>query len=131
MKKPYWLEKADILAVHDELLAWFGGLEGVRDPGLLDSAMHKPKLKFQYEEPSLFEMAAAYAAGIVGNHPFSDGNKRTGFVAAALFLEINGLSLTVPEEEAVLMTRGMAAGEIEEAAYAKWLEAGAIRKEKN
>jgi len=129
MKEPYWLEKEDILAVHDELLDLFGGLEGVRDPGLLDSAMHKPKLKFHYEEPSLFAIAAAYAAGIVGNHPFSDGNKRTGFVAAALFLETNGFRVTVPEEEAVLMTRGMAAGEIGEAAYAKWLEEGALPQE--
>lgn len=124
MREPFWVEKKDVLAVHGELLAWFGGLEGLRDPGLLDSALHKPKLKFQYENASFFVMAAAYAVGIVGNHPFLDGNKRTGFVVAALFLEINGFPLTVPEEEAVLMTRGLAAGEIEEAAYAKWLEAG-------
>lgn len=124
MREPVWIEKDVILSLHNELLAWFGGLEGIRDEGMLESAIQKSKQWFHYEEPSLFELAASYAAGIIQNHPFMDGNKRTGFVAAALFLESSGLRLTVPEEEAVIMTRGMAAGEIEAAAYAQWLQAG-------
>jgi death-on-curing protein len=118
------MEKDLILGLHSELLAWFGGLDGIRDQGMLDSALQKPKQWFHYENPTLFELAAAYAAGIVQNHPFLDGNKRTGFVAAAVFLESNGHRLTVPEEEAVIMTHGLAAGEVEAAAYAKWLEDG-------
>lgn len=128
MKEPVWIEKDLILSIHNELLAWFGGLDGIRDEGMLESALQKPKQSFHYGEPSLFELAASYAAGIVQNHPFLDGNKRTGFVAAALFLESNGLRLTVPEEEAVIMTRGMAAGEVEAAAYAQWLEAGTEKR---
>lgn len=121
MKEPVWIEKDLVLSVHNELLAWFGGLESMRDEGMLDSALNKPKQRFQYEKFSLFELASAYATGIVRNHPFLDGNKRTGLVVAALFLESNGLRLRAPEEEAVIMTRGLAAGEIEEAAYARWL----------
>ena len=121
MKEPLWLSKALILAVHDRLLADYGGRSGVRDEGLLDSALGKPQNLFAYGKPSLFELAASYAFGIVKNHPFIDGNKRTGFVAAAAFLDSNGYELTASEVEATLKTLGLAAGDVSEAQYAAWL----------
>ena len=122
MSDPVWIETADALAIHGELLQRFGGAAGVRDEKLLKSALDRPKNLHAYGEPSLFEMAAAYAAGIVKNHPFLDGNKRTGFIAAALFLESNGLHFQAPEEQAVERTFALAAGAIKEADYATWLE---------
>lgn len=104
------------------MLQRFGGLDGVRDEGLLESALNRPRHLFAYGSPSLPELAAAYAAGIVQNHPFIDGNKRTGFMAAALFLEVNGLSFQAPEIEVVERTLALAAGAIEEAEYAAWLK---------
>lgn len=130
MKEPYWLNKEGILAIHGELLARFGGMSGIRDEGMLESALNRPIHVFHYSEPTSFPvLAAAYTASLVGNHPFLDGNKRIGFMAAYTFLGINGLSLTVPEEQAVLMTRGLAAGEVGEAAYAQWLEDGTTPRE--
>jgi death-on-curing protein len=122
VKEPVWLSRAAILAVHEELLERFGGLAGVRDEGLLESALNKPLHLFAYERPSLFDMAAAYAYGIVKNHPFLDGNKRTGFIAAYVFLGINGLNLDAPEEEAVERTLALAAGAIRAPAFAAWLK---------
>lgn len=130
MKEPYWLNKEMVLAIHGELLARFGGMAGIRDEGMLESALNRPIHVFHYGEPtSLAVLAAAYTASLVGNHPFLDGNKRIGFMAAYTFPGINGLSLTVPEEQAVLMTRGLAAGEIGEAAYGQWLEDGTTPRE--
>lgn len=121
MKEPRWLNRALILAIHGELIARFGGSEGIRDEGLLDSALGRPVMRFQYDQPDLFDLAASYADGIVNNHPFLDGNKRSGFVAAFTFLGINGQRLVAPEEQAVLQTLGLAAGEVGEADYAQWL----------
>lgn len=120
--EPIWLTVQDCRACHALLLARFGGLDGVRDPGLLESAVQRPQNLWQYGTPSLFETAALYAHGIVKNHPFLDGNKRSGFLAAALFLEMNGFVFTAPETEAVLMTVDLAAGRIEADLYARWLE---------
>ena len=122
MSEPIWIDVADCHAFHGEMLERFGGLEGVRDGGLLDSALNRPRHLFAYGKPTLFELAAAYATGIVKNHPFVDGNKRTGFLAAALFLEINGHSFTASEEEVVERTLALAAGAIGEADYAIWLK---------
>ena len=105
------------------MLERFGGLEGIREEALLDSALHRPQHLFRYGSPSLFEMAAAYAVGIVKNHPFIDGNKRAGFMAAYIFLGANGEFLDAPEVEAVDRTLALAAGAIGEAEYAVWLEA--------
>lgn len=126
MKEPIWVDVSDGYAFHEEMLAMFGGLSGLRDEGLLRSALNRPQSLFQYKTPSLFEMAAAYAQGVVKNHPFLDGNKRCGFVAAALFLEINGLKFTAPEEEVVAYTRSLAAGEIGADEYAAWLKKSCI-----
>ena len=122
MNEPEWITREECLAMHEKLLAWFGGLEGIRDDGLLDSALNKPRQQLTYGNPTVFDLAAANAFGIVKNHPFLDGNKRAGFVAAALFLETNGFRFQAPEEEAVLETLALAAGESTESAYAAWLE---------
>ncbi len=122
MKEPFWIPSAVVLAIHNEMLVRFGGSSGVRDPGMLESALAKPQQLFHYGEPTLFEMAASYACGIVKNHPFIDGNKRTGFMSAYTFLGANGWELIAPEPEAVIQTLGLAAGEITESDYALWLE---------
>ena len=123
MKEPVWIDATDVHAFHLEMLSMFGGLAGVRDEGLLDSALTRPQHLFAYEKIELFDLAAAYALGIIKNHPFLDGNKRAGFMTAALFLEVNGLRFEAPEEEVVLQTLALAAGEIDQAAYATWLKA--------
>jgi len=122
MKEPIWLERADCLAIHEMMLAQHGGLAGVRDEGLLESALAKPRNLFAYGSPTLFGMAAGYAAGIILNHPFLDGNKRTGFMVAATFLELNGLTFTASEESVVEKTLALAAGTLKEAGYASWLK---------
>ncbi|MCB1232412.1 MAG: type II toxin-antitoxin system death-on-curing family toxin [Verrucomicrobiae bacterium] len=124
--EPHWLDAVDVLAFHEDLLSRFGGSAGIRDRGLMESALNRPVQLFHYGTPSMFEMAAAYGAGIVKNHPFVDGNKRTGFIAAALFLELNGYHFGSTEEEAVERTLALAAGAIEEADYAAWLERTSI-----
>jgi len=121
MNEPIWVDLSDCLSFHDEMLARYGGLAGVRDQGLLESALHRPLQLFAYETPSLFQLAACYAGGIIKNHPFLDGNKRAGFMAAALFLEINGLRFSASEEDVVIHTLALAAGDIDEAQYALWL----------
>ena len=127
MSEPVWIEVVDCLTIHEELLARFGGLAGVRDRGLLESALNRPNQLLHYGKPDLFDLAASYAAGIAKNHPFLDGNKRAAFMVAALFLEINNVRLSASEEDAVLQTLGLAAGEISEKAYAVWLRASCSR----
>jgi death-on-curing protein len=127
VNEPAWVDREDCLAMHEKLLDRFGGLKGIRDEGLLDSALNKPKHQYSYGSPSIFQMAAAYALGIVKNHPFLDGNKRTGFIAAALFIESNGFSFQATEEEAVLQTLALAAGETSEADYADWMERNSVQ----
>jgi len=122
MKEPVWLDREFLMGLQTELLSRFGGLEGVRDPGLLDSALNRPLHLYSYGDPSLFDLAAAYAHGVVKNHPFLDGNKRVGFMAAYTFLGANGYHLQAPETEAVLRTVALAAGKMEAGAYAEWLE---------
>ena len=126
MRDPVWVDREDCLAMHEKLIERFGGLQGIRDEGLLDSALNKPLHVFNYGKPTVFELAASYALGIVKNHPFLDGNKRTGFVAAALFIEANGFSFQATEEEAVLETLALAAGERAEADYAAWLARNSV-----
>ena len=121
-----WVDREDCLAIHEKLIERFGGLQGIRDEGLLDSALNKPLHVFNYGKPTVFELAASYALGIVKNHRFLDGNKRTGFVAAALFIEANGFSFQATEEEAVLETLALAAGERAEADYAAWLARNSV-----
>ncbi len=128
MKEPVWLDRIDCLAIHEMMLAQHGGLSGVRDEGLLESALAKPRNLFAYRSPTLPEMAASYAAGIIHSHPFIDGNKRTGFLLAATFLELNGLTLNATEESVVEETMALAAGHLNESDYAAWLESGSSRR---
>ena len=122
MNEPIWLDSQDLYVLHNQLLARFGGLEGIRDEGLLESALYRPVQKFQYEPNStLPELAASYSYGIARNHPFFDGNKRSALLAAIVFLGINGMKLHATEEEAVLETLALAAGERTEDEYAFWL----------
>jgi death-on-curing protein len=122
MKEPIWIPREVVLATHDALLNRFGGLAGVRDEGLLESALLRPQNLFSYGETSLFAMAASYSVGIIKNHPFLDGNKRIGFMAAYIFLGANHLSVEATEEEVVERTLALAASAIGEADYAAWLE---------
>ena len=126
MNEPNWVDRQVLLAIQSELLNRFGGLAGIRDEGLLDSAINKPKNLFAYGQPTVFELAASYATGLVKNHPFLDGNKRIGFMAAYVFLGANGWSLEATEEEAVLETLALAAGERAEVDYAAWLARNSV-----
>ena len=123
MKEPEWITREECLAIHEMMLAQHGGLAGARDETLLESALAKPQNLFAYASPTHAEMAASYAAGIIHNHPFLDGNKRTGFMLAAVFLEVNGYVLTAAEESVVENTLAFAAGKLTEADYASWLNA--------
>ena len=123
MKEPQWVLRETVLALQERLLAEFGGLSGLRDEGLLESALNRPLHRFHYGRPTLFDLAAAYAFGIVRNHPFIDGNKRIGFTTAVVFLEINGLEFLAEEADAALRTLALAAHDLEENGYAKWLKA--------
>lgn len=123
MAEPVWLETEAILRLHLEQLDEHGGGLGVRDEGLLDSAMSRARNRYVYGETDVVVLAAAYASGIVGNHPFIDGNKRTGFIAMALFLEVNGLTVTAEEADVVLTMLALAAGAIDDDAFAAWLRA--------
>jgi death-on-curing protein len=117
-----WLQEDVILAVHDRLLAVHGGAAGLRDRGLLDSAMARPQNLAGYGSPDIFQLAAAYAGGIVHNHPFVDGNKRMGLMAAFIFLSRNGWDLSSSEADATRTMLSLAAGETSEEQLAAWLE---------
>jgi death-on-curing protein len=124
MKEPVWLEERDALVLHDRLLALHGGASGVRDAGLLASALARPQQYFSHDEkPNIIHAAALYTAGIVSNHPFVDGNKRTGFVMGILFLELNGHAFTASEEAAAQAVIALASGMLDEAGYAAFLAA--------
>lgn len=117
----YWIEKEVILAVNEEQLADHGGAVGVRDANLLDSALARPRNLVAYGDPDIAELAAAYAYGIIRNHPFVDGNKRTGLVAAELFLALNGYELTASDENCVLTILNVADSSFSEADLCKWI----------
>lgn len=122
-----WLDPAVILAVHEEQLSEHGGAAGVRDAGLLESALSRPRNLAHYGQPDGFELAAAYAFGLARNHPFIDGNKRSAFVATELFLMLNGWRLTATDVDCVMVMLSLAAGEIDEAHFARWLRERAQR----
>jgi death-on-curing protein len=126
-KEPLWIEERDVLAIHDRLLALHGGATGLR--GLLESALARPRQHYAYAGTSaIVEMAALCTAGIVRNHPFVDGNKRTGFVIGVLFLELHGLDFKAREEDATQAVMALAAGTIDKAGYAAWLRSNAKRE---
>lgn len=127
MKKPVWVLREVVLLAHEQSLAQFGGSSGIRDEGLLDSALGRPQNLFAYGKPGIFDLAASHGFGIVKNHPFIDGNKRAGFVVALTFLQLNGWRLEASEVDAALRTLALAAGEMTEADYAEWLKANSKR----
>jgi death-on-curing protein len=127
MKEPYWLTREECLALHEMMLSQHGGSEGLRDENMLESALAKPRQLFAYGKPTMSDLAASYVFGVVKNHPFIDGNKRTGFMLGAGFLERNGYEFHASEAEAVVRTLALAAGELSEAEFAAWLKANSWR----
>jgi len=122
MTTPIWLEMEAVLAMQEELIRIFGGTSGIRDAGLLESALDRAKNIHSYEpESTLHRLAAAYANGIIRNHPFIDGNKRAGFMCAYTFLLINGLEIEAAEAEVVEVTLALTTGDLSEEEYAAWL----------
>jgi death-on-curing protein len=120
MTDPVFVAEEIVLAIHEEQLAEHGGLVGIRDHGLLSSALSRPLMKAQFGEVDLAVLAAAYAYGIARNHPFLDGNKRTALAVSETFLELNGVALTASDQEAVITFLALAAGEFTEEALADW-----------
>lgn len=116
-----WLASDVMLAVHEEQLVEHGGGAGVRDVGLFESAMARPRNLALYGEPDACDLAAAYGYGLARNHPFIDGNKRTAFVAVELFLLLNGFELVADDAACVLTMLAVASGTLEEPAFAQWL----------
>jgi death-on-curing protein len=131
VKEPIWIDERDALALHDRLLALHGGAAGLRDAGLLKSALARPQQHFaNAESADIMDMATAYTAGVVRNHPFIDGNKRTGFVVGILFLELNGYHFRASEEDAAQAVLELAAGNVDETGYAAFLRANVKRGNK-
>ena len=117
----HWVDKRSLLLLHDESLATHGGASGIRDEGLLDSALARPLNLVAYGEPDIAELAAAYASGLVRNHPFVDGNKRAAFLATGIFLAINGFRLVADQAEATAAVLALATSELDEPSFAAWL----------
>ena len=121
-RTPRWLDQQALLLLHEESLSTFGGASGLRDEGLLDSALHRPRNLHELGGVSdLSALAAAYAHGLSRNHPFVDGNKRAAFLAIGVFLAINGRRLTASPVEAVVAMTALAAGELDEPTLAAWI----------
>jgi len=126
---PVWIEKSALLFVHAQVLSEHGGREGIRDEGLLDSALTRPKnLHFCDHVTDLSAPAACYAMAIVRNHPFIDGNKRVAFVALALFLALNGLGLAAEQVDAYHQINGAAAGSVDEQQLGKWIKQNIVKE---
>jgi len=121
MKEPVWILKEVVIALHQMLLAEHGGMPGLRDEAMLDSALSRPRQYFAYSNnPSIFDLAAAYCYGLTQNHPFIDGNKRIALTIAATFLELNSYSLYAPEPDAVLIMEQLASNDLTEDDIANW-----------
>ncbi|MES2099082.1 MAG: type II toxin-antitoxin system death-on-curing family toxin [Pseudomonadota bacterium] len=118
-----WLDKRLLLILHDESLAEHGGASGLRDEGLLDSALARPLNLLAYGNPDAADLAAAYGLGLAKNHAFVDGNKRAAFLAVGLFLALNGHRLNASQADATLTVMSLAAGEIDETEFARWIRA--------
>ena len=123
MMEPVWVEKAALLHLHAKTLARFGGAEGLRDEGLLESALARPRNAFHYDgQKDIAALAASYAFGLARDHPFTDGNKRMAFMAMGLFLRINEWELDCDIVEAIQAMMALAGGEIDEDQFAAWLK---------
>ena len=127
MKEPNWLLSDIVISVHQMLIAEHGGVLGIRDKTLLESALARPKQNFSYSDnSSIFELAASYSYGLAKNHPFVDGNKRVALTAGAIFLELNGYEFNASEPETVIVFEQLAAGKMTEAELAKWYSDSSI-----
>ena len=123
MTEPRWITQRGLILLLEESLAEHGGLAGIRDQGMLESALARPRNQFAYEGADLAQLAAAYAFGIAKNHPFVDGNKRAAFAAAGLFLLKNGIELSAPQPETYAMMIALASSETGEEQFADWMRA--------
>jgi len=123
-----WVDKRALLLLHDESLAEHGGATGIRDEGLLDSALARPLNLDAYGIPDFADLAASYAIGLAKNHGFVDGNKRAAFLATGLFLYLNGYRLQVSQADATLTMLAVAAGEMDEATFADWLRKHSVKR---
>jgi death-on-curing protein len=123
-----WLSRKIVLAIHDEQLAEHGGAIGMRDEGLLESALARPLNRAGYGEPDAAELAGLYAIAIARNHPFVDGNKRTAYVALEAFLELNGCRFSASDSDAVLMTLAMAGGDVSDEEFTTWVRSNTEAK---
>ncbi len=131
MKVPVWIEERDVLVLHQRSLLLHGGAHGILDSALLKSALARPLQHYSYASGvDIITLAGVYTVGIVKNHPFVDGNKRIGFVVGVLFLELNGYRFTASEEEAAQAVLALAAGEIDEGSFTKFIRANAARSRK-
>ena len=128
MSQWLWLRHSVAIAVHEFQLAEHGGMTGVRDHGLLASALSRPENLAACGTPDVSDLAAAYGYGISRNHPFLDGNKRTGFVAMLMFLSLNGYQLVADDANKVLTVLAVAAGEMTEADFATWIRQHAVQR---
>ena len=123
-----WLSRAALELLHGETLAEHGGALGLRDEGLLESALARPQHRLAYGKPDLADVAAAYGVGLAKNHAFVDGNKRAAFLAVGMFLALNGYRLTAPQADATLTMLAVAAGQMDEATFARWLRQHSRRR---
>lgn len=124
MNEPAWLERETLLLLHSSSIARFGGAEGVRDPGLLESALARPQNLFAHEKVTdLADLAAAYAFGLIRNHPFVDGNKRIAFLAVGIFLDMNDAALDPETADAISAVMALAEGSIGDREFAAWIRA--------
>lgn len=123
-----WVDKQLLITLHDESLSMHGGLSGIRDVGLLDSALNRAPNLAMYGEPDYADLAAAYGVGLAKNHAFVDGNKRVAFLSVGLFLMLNGWRLSATQVNATLIMLNVAAGELDEAAFAAWIRANTVKK---
>lgn len=127
---PVWILERTVFAAHDRLLAAHGGAEGIRDVGLLESALARPHQHYPYASPDVIELAALYTVGLIRNHPFFDGNKRTAFAIGVVFLELNGFFFQATEEDATKAIFALAAGDLDEAGYTAWLRSNVKQRKK-
>jgi len=125
-----WVDKRALLLLHGESLAEHGGAAGMRDEGLLDSALARAQNLAAYGEPDVAALAAAYGSGIAQNHPFVDGNKRAAFLSVGMFLAMNGYRLAAAQAEATVAVLSLAAGELDEAEFAGWLRTHLVKRKK-
>lgn len=128
MDEPFWLDERIIRVIHEDQLSQHGGSPGIRDENLFLASLARPQNLYTYGEAiTLFDLAAAYSFGLVKNHPFVDGNKRTAFVAMAIFLELNGYPLDASEEEVVVMMERLATGLETQETVSRWLEVNSLK----